>query len=452
MKENDSTSGEKNTWFNTSYEAWEVNDTPDIWEKLDESIALESIWEKLETTSIPLAEKEQDAWISEAHESWQPELPTTDGWAKLDESLSIENVWNGLNETLKQPILAHSSIWKGIAATIIGILLLGSLNDGAIDSQFNNEQEGSTAFVPEESDVVEKNKLNVSKPTPSNTIQSENIKLSSVNNSAINLASITKSANTLTSSTPSVPVENRIFDSITNQSIEPESISTTLIESILLLTPNQREQFTTDESLDLLSRKEILVNEKALLPLAKYIPKTPFHHWTVQIGTQASLLEERERSLLTTNMPRFGLAADLSYRHRIGAFQLIHAAGFSQYAQDAGKYINGRYSNTQQRLNSLQLTNSLGYNFGRTTVYGGVIFSKLLSGLEEKQNKITKVYDNSTIDWGFTGGLDMRIISFPKSGKHISIGAQYQFIRNFNSPKRTFNHLQAARLQLKFSF
>jgi hypothetical protein len=83
-----------------------------------------------------------------------------------------------------------------------------------------------------------------------------------------------------------------------------------------------------------------------------------------------------------------------------------------------------------------------------------VLFSKVLSGLEQENsnNKVLSVYSFSEIQPGLIGGMDFRIVSFPRSGKHISVGAQYQWMPSLVNKKNSFESMQSVRLQAKFSF
>jgi hypothetical protein len=173
--------------------------------------------------------------------------------------------------------------------------------------------------------------------------------------------------------------------------------------------------------------------------------------WTIQLGTQLSILSENDQSELTNTLPNFGIAADISFNKYVGNVRFSQSLGFSQYAQSNGKYINGRYLNTNQRLNTVQFTSTVGYDWKRLNVYGGFMFSRLLSGMEENQTKVTNVYTVNSIQLGLTGGIDAKVKQF-NNGSSLSLGAQYQWIPKLESSNVTFENIQGVRFQTKFSF
>ncbi|MES2557801.1 MAG: hypothetical protein V4604_16730 [Bacteroidota bacterium] len=424
-------------WLNSSFDKWEAGEpSAALWEQLEESIAVDAVWERV-TEALQQEEHAPDHWIAAAHENWNPG-EAHDGWSKLNDAISLEQVWTGLDQSLNQPVATRMPIWKLVAASVTAIFLTGHFSDAPAIQQ---EVQYSTtlAFVQPETTI------------PNGTI------VSNTGSVAIDDQVVVNQSN----NQQEVPVNQERF-----QQDNPEN-GTQLVQQQQQTPPDQEVIPLVITPLEEVNKQDILadlsdpqldarpsdwqLNPEQLGP-RQFEIKPPFHHWTVQVGTQLSILEERNQALLTSTFPKFGLAADLSYRHRLGSVQFIHAIGMSQYSQAAGKYINGRYATTNQRINALQFSSSIGYNYKRFTVYGGVLVSKALNGLEHNNSAITQVYNFDQVQVGFTSGIDFRIASFPHSGKHISIGSQYQWLPSYSGSKASFENIQGIRFQTKFSF
>jgi hypothetical protein len=427
-------------WLSSSFENWEAGEPSGaLWEQIEESVAVDAVWERV-TESLQHEEHAPDQWIAASHENWNPG-EANDGWSKLNDAISLEQVWTGLNQSLNQPVATRVPIWKLIAASITAIFFSGHFSDAPA---VHTEPQHSTelAFVLPQTQTTDVKR----------TVDFADVSLTTDDQSSVNVSD----------SNQQITINQQRF-----QAQSPENGTRVDQQQSPLLTNSGELPSTNVAQEEKVERSDILTDladpKLTALPSdwqlnpdvvgpRKFDIKPPFHHWTVQVGTQLSILQERNQSLLTSTLPKFGLAADLSYRHRLGSVQFIHAIGMSQYSQAAGKYINGRYATTNQRINAFQFSSSIGYNYKRFTVYGGILVSKALNGLEVNNTAITQVYNVDQLQVGFTSGVDFRIASFPNSGKHISIGTQYQWLPSYSGSKASFENIQGLRFQTKFSF
>lgn len=424
----------QDAWMDRSFQEWDAGEPSDIWPDLDESLSLDAVWNRVD---VSLTETAADEWLRESHDEWSPVMEN-DQWNHLNDSLSLENVWTGLNQSLNQPVTTRIPYWKLIAASFVAVFFTHYFSDSPVP----HESYGS---LTQSSDVQSKNG---NTPVADKTAGSNGNTTGSFGQSGI---SGDDDELVVNNEFNELPVQNQVI--APDEPVQkPEHQREHPVEQITG-NPETNESNTTDvtEEIDPLEIRKWKAPEEFLTP-RDFIVARPYHHWTVQMGTQLSVLKERDQAAFTSTVPRFGMAADLSYRHRVGPVQLIHAIGMSQYEQVAGKYINGRYSNTDQQINALQLSSSVAYTSGKFTFYGGLLFSKMLTGLEQNNYTITKVYNFNRLQTGFTGGIDYRLVSFPNSGKHISIGAQYQLLPSYKGEKTTFENIHGIRFQAKFSF
>lgn len=424
----------QDAWIDRSFQEWDAGESSDIWPDLDESLSLDAVWNRVD---VSLTETATDEWLRESHDEWLPVMEN-DQWNRLNDSLSLENVWTGLNQSLNQPVTTRIPYWKLIAASLVAVFCTQYFNDAPASRESFVSHTQSSGILAEKDKTSGVDKTNGSHGNATNSFghsgTSDDETELIVNNEFNEL-----------------PVQNQVIapDELVQK---PEQQQEYPVEQITV-NPETNESDMTDvtEEIDPLEMRKWKAPEEFLTP-RDFIVVRPYHHWTLQMGTQLSVLKERDQAAFTSTLPRFGMAADLSYRHRVGPVQLIHAVGMSQYEQVAGKYINGRYSNTDQQVNALQFSSSVGYTSGKFTYYGGLLFSKMLTGLEQNNNTITKVYNFNRLQTGFTGGIDYRLVSFPNSGKHISIGAQYQLLPSYKGEKTTFENIHGIRFQAKFSF
>ena len=427
----DNASESRDSWLNDAFRQWDAGVPADKWEELDESLSIEKVSSRL-SQSVAEHERAQDAWISESHNAWQPEMQS-DGWARLNDSVSLEHVWKGLSSELNSPVSTRIPFIKLIAATVAMLFVAGKIADGPV---YNSSPELQVQLGTIEGPAD--HAVTGTSVYPETTYTADNYK----------------------ATVPAAPVSQQ--RNATADHVQRDLLTVNV--------PDQRQQHLKTDTEEPSANPEEQLSEETMTvvdPLAGKAMENPvnplitenygkrpvrFSPWTVQVGTQLSILQETGQSRFTSVLPKFGVAADVSFRHRIGRVELIHALGVSQYSQGAGKYVNGRYRTTEQHINTLQWSSSLGYNYGRFTAYGGVLFSKMLNGLEQNQSKVTKVYDFSAIEIGATAGIDCRVVTFPNSGRNISLGAQYQWIPNLQGKEQAFENIQGVRIQAKFSF
>lgn len=428
-------------WLSSSFDEWDAGEPSGaLWEQIEESVAVDAVWERV-NESLQHQEHVPDQWIVATHENWSPG-EAHDGWSKLDDAISLEQVWTGLNQSLNLPVATRIPIWKLLAASITAIFLTGHFSDGIL-VQHDYSDVALVAIVepsntPNPAEVVDaKTGTFIADNQSTGNRSTEAVKPEVVKQQERFQIQTPEDEHIVVQQEVQAPVNPEVLPRIINpldQVEEEDDVLANLGDPHLVALPSDW-QLNPDQ-----------------LNARKFVIKPPFHHWTVQVGTQLSILQERNQALLTSTFPKLGLAADLSYRHRLGSVQFIHAIGMSQYSQEAGKYINGRYATTNQRINTLQFSSSVGYTYKRFTVYGGILVSKALNGLEVNNVAITQVYNFDQVQMGFTSGIDFRIASFPNSGKHISIGSQYQWLPSYSGSKASFENIQGIRFQTKFSF
>lgn len=399
----------KLTPLQSAFENWEPTEVSNaVWERLEESIAIESVWNKLDQ-ELTAVEASKDHWLKSAHANWNPAAPS-DGWEKLSDDLSREVVWDQLAVSLAHPVATRIPLLKMIAATIALVFSTFYLADVAFDlhpiyaserakTRLNQENQQTASEVVEHTDAT----------TVSNTTGYKASDFDKLDDNS------------------QIVQNDNLVHAPTNQSVDVEPLS-----NLVAIEPS------------------FIVPE---LNRLGNVPSTHFLHptWTVQLGSQWSFIGENNRSAFSSAMPKLGLAMDVSYSRSLGNWRFTQSAGFSQYAQNNGRYVNGRYLNTNQRLNTFQLSSSVGYELNRFHVFGGIMVARLLGGLEENKSQVTNVYTVSELRMGITGGLDYRIKDF-KNGMMLSAGAQYQWIPKLESSNVVFENIQGLKLQTKISF
>ena len=180
--------------------------------------------------------------------------------------------------------------------------------------------------------------------------------------------------------------------------------------------------------------------------------KSPFKpRFSLQVGGQFSFINEKNRTAFSSSLPSMGIAADFQYHYYLGNIRLTQDLGFSQYAQSNGTYINGRYTNLNQRLHTIFLMSSVGYTYRGATVYAGISVNRLLSGYEANRSTITNVYNSKKLQVGATAGIDYHLAPF-KNKTALGIGMQYQFVSKLKSGNADFSDIQGVKLQIKYSF
>ncbi len=430
-KLNDSLSAEK-VGISEAFDKWDAGSPGNsLWEKLDESIATEKVWSKLDDT-LKANGSDPDAWLVAAHNEWTTGT-NLDGWNKLNEELSRERVWKRLEQTLSIPVSLDIP-WFKIAASLLFFFSLSYyMSDGTL---FNGTQELASA----ETTTLQQTTTPVSndiKPVVNNATQGVQ---AVVANDNTNLAQKNNDQNVQQNGTNGNDLRN---NSASNNSTDQQSANTN---------QNDVVSNTSDQELSdvMLGRKDLPFIDGTVKSGLLDWPVTKRPNWTLSVGTQLSLLTEENRSVYTNSLPKFGIAADFAYNKNFGRLRLTEGIGFSQFSQANGKYINGRYQNTQQQLTAIQLNTTLGYQFNRVTLNGGLVFTRLINGTEQQQNTIVNVYNVSKIQPGLTAGVEYNLRPNTKY-LQVAIGAQYQWVPQVATANVVFNDIQGLRLQTKIS-
>lgn len=453
-----------------SYQNWDAG-TPssDLWEDLEADLAVSAVWDRLDET-LELNGSPADKTLVESYDNWAPNT-SGDGWTKLEEQLSRERVWNRLNTTLNYPVTTRIPWMKMAAASVLFVFLSfytdyyfvgtdrkenlpvsgvnGSKTNAA--SEKENELANNTAEVVgvegekavlAENVVVQDNQIGnrqnkTVRETPNangqNTDLQKNLALKNdglqtdPKNQAVNVNGTTQVG--------------------TNNNNNTASIGSTEKSAVNLNDLAQLDELGTKaidfETRDVASK----IGDFTFIPL-----KSPFKpRFSLQVGGQFSFINEKNRSAFSSSLPSMGVAADFQYHYYIRNIRLTQNLGFSQYAQSNGTYINGRYTNLNQRLNTIFLMSSIGYTYRGATVYAGISVNRLLSGYEANRSTITNVYNSKKLQVGATAGIDYHLAPF-KNKTALGLGVQYQFVSKLKSGNADFNDIQGVKLQIKYSF
>jgi hypothetical protein len=146
-----------------------------------------------------------------------------------------------------------------------------------------------------------------------------------------------------------------------------------------------------------------------------------------------------------------GIAADFQYHSYFRKLRFTQDIGFSQYNQNKGNYINGRFINSIQKLNTLYLSSSVGYTHKNFTLFAGVSLNRLINGIEQNKDFISNIYKAKKMQLGAIVGMDYHFSPF-KNKTAVGVGLQYQFVSQVKGENATFNNLQGLKVQLKYSF
>lgn len=453
-KENLNNSNREFKTLQKSFENWDTGlPSSDLWENLEADLAVSAVWDRLDET-LEANGSSADKGLTEAYENWSPNN-SGDGWSKLEEQLSRERVWTRLNKTLSYPITTSIPWMKMAAASVIFIFLAFYTDHYSIS---NNEQGRSSllAFnVIENETISEENKnqgitslnetennasLNgtVNQATPQNTNLQKRLVVSNVNEPNDSELKDRKE------------LENNELNTNQNQA---ENTNSTKNPSVIA--PNEE---TTDSNLadladlNALGRKEFSVAPGVIEDFTFLPFRAPFKpRFSVLVGGQFSVINEKNRSAFSSSLPSMGIAADFQYHAYLGKVRFTQDLGFSQYAQSNGSYINGRYTNSNQKLNTIYLMSSLGYSFKGVTAYAGITLNRLLNGYEENRTTITNIYNSNKFQLGATAGVDYHFTPF-KNKTALGLGLQYQFVSKLKSENAVFNDIQGVKLQIKYSF
>lgn len=398
-----------------SFDQWDAGaPNADMWSRMDESLSVASVWDRVDE-SLRVEGSTADQTLQEAFENWNP-ATNSDGWMKLQDELAKERVWNRLKMSLSLPIQTAVPWLQMIAATLVFFFLYFQFaNEGLTYSPIQGANQS------ELNDGVEAQKENAETTT--------------------------------NGATGSSLMEQDDFENTPNEEYldeKKEQNSTDVLPKLIAQnnTSNQSDELTQKG----LSIKPITDFTKSI---AEHTFKLPRRFskptWTVQFGPQFSVLSERGQSSLISSVPKVGISADILFNHYYKHIRFSQGFGFSQYAQAKGSYINGRYFDSNLKINTFQATTLLGYNFKGFTAFGGILLNRAINGYETQKNAVTNVYSIDNIQLGYTTGLDYQFKAF-KNGTNIGVGAQYSFIPQLKSSNALFEKVQGAKIQIKFSF
>jgi hypothetical protein len=413
-----------------SFDTWDAGSPSDMWDELDASLSVEKVFHRLDV-SLEAEGSSADQWLKAVHNDWSP-ATNSDGWERIQEELSRERVWNRLNSTLATPVTIQMPWLKMAAASILFVFVWFYFSNAVQKVDHNELTPRSTT-----TSIADQQQDDVQSFTPVVAVNNEeqhqlvNSNPQQYRNQLIN--------NQLQQNQL---VENNEQNE-TNQTVEVHLTENGTINNTIIL----------NDSIDRIGVIQPQLSDNSSLATLRDIKMLPLRqpNWSVQLGTQVSLLNERNTNSFTNALPKAAFVADVAYTMHFGRFFVSEGLGFSQFAQTSGKYINGRYFNTNQKLNTVQLSTLGGVRFGRTSMYTGVVFSRLINGFEEKQNSVSNVYNASSIQLGLTAGFNCRVKQFA-NGSQIGVGMQYQYMPRLRSSNVEFNDLQGLRLQAKFSF
>ena len=173
--------------------------------------------------------------------------------------------------------------------------------------------------------------------------------------------------------------------------------------------------------------------------------------YTLGVGTLLSQSTNSERSSLSSSAPRLGFAVDATVSRHFGHWGLTQNFGLAQLTQENGDYVRGRYQNSIQKLNTIQATSGVFYSFNRMDVNAGVVFTRILNGLEQENNKIINVYNTNKIQTGISAGVTYNF-SPHRDKIRYGIGAQYQWTPTIHAGNTEFRDLQGIKILGKISF
>lgn len=383
------------------------------WSKLDEELSIERVWNKLDVELPSMATSS----LEESYADWQPEM-NTNGWAKLEEELSRERVWVRLKHSLNTPISVELPIFKMVASTLLFL---------------------SIAFYTDYS--VEK--LSAS----NNVMSSAHTKLNSSTEPNHNIAEkgITEVASNATITMPQL-VSNLQLKELINQGVKPQ------IAENKEDTKSELNQTNSETLGDFTLGKKDLLNEQESFTSLYKKPQVILHpKWTIGVGSQAAIINEEKQNALSSALPRLGFAGEAQYHMYFKDFRWSNGFGFAQYKQENGRYLNGRYQQASQNLNTAYFSSNMGYSIHRITFYGGIMVNKLLNGYEGTKSVTTNVYNSKHLQLGGNVGIDYNFKPF-KNNTCLGLNVHYQFVPSLKSINQTFDDIHGIGMQLKYSF
>lgn len=441
-----------------SFGNWDTGmPSSDVWENLEADLAISSVWDRLDET-LEANGSSADKPLVEAYEYWSPNN-SGDGWSKLEEQLSRERVWTRLNTTLSYPITT-SIPWMKMAAASLVFVFVAFYTDHyyVADSRqkslfaFNTTVNGAGSETPDTRQITQSDKAENTASTEGTNLVATN---EGVNGPAEQKANAQKqllvaNANNQTNRV----VENNTLNTNQNLVQNNHTVQPNEPQNNTVLTSKEETNSNLDDlaALDELGRKEITV-QPGVIGDFEFLPfKSPFKpRFSALVGGQFAFINEKDRSAFSSSIPSMGIAADFQYHLYSGKFRFTQDLGFSQYAQSNGSYVNGRYMNSNQKLNTIYLMSAIGYTFKGVTVYGGISVNRLLNGYEESRTTITNVYNSKKLQVGATAGIDYHFTPF-RNKTALGLGMQYQFVSRMKSENAVFNDIQGVKLQIKYSF
>lgn len=428
-------SGEEAQSLNAAFSNWNAEEPKDLWNKLDEELSTSSVWDKLSASLDEEANAVVDSKFKAAYQEWSTGT-NHDGWTKLEDALSRERVWNRLAVTLTQPV-ALSSVWWKYAASLIAFTFVSFfMNDGIhqnINTSNTADNSGKEMTTPEIIDSPNKGGNGTKTVNPTHQVavndpgqvQHNNLANNQDRNQNNNTNGVDNSINNTSNNS-----------TITNTQADNKVSSNLAFDEIALL---QAKGLLNTDNCANVGRTHF------------YEPKRSFLSATLAFGTQLSQSRNDNRSSLSSSAPRFGLAVDAAFSKHFGRWGLIQDFGYVQFTQLNGDYVKGRYQHSIQQLNTIQSTSGFFYSFNRFDLNGGVLFTRILNGLEQESNKIINVYNTNKIQTGLSAGITYNFS--PKRDKvRYGVGVQYQWIPNINAGTTAFRDVQGLKIQGKISF
>jgi hypothetical protein len=403
-------------FLNQSFSDWDADMPKDGWDDLVSDLRVEQQWKRLNHS---LDEVKDANTLAESFHGWDAGNHL-DGWSRIDEELSRERVWNKLHVSLDQ-VQINSFPWlKYIASCAAAILI----------SFFLPVQEiASKEFYS--SDKVEAQLVH------------DDVKSKQVDHLIQNAILLEEPVNRAHG--------NRVLTEVMDEQKNQQTYGLSAVNYVANFLQSDLQQSTGIP--ELLNPKDI-AGFNLSLPADRdplLFPIMNPSSYYVRVGTQLAVLNEKEGSPFNNFFPRAAWTFDIGYTKRTSSLELSVAIGMTQFAQESGKYINGRYFNSSQKLNTMQVSATVGKDLGRWTVYGGVQVNKLIFGIEERSNMVTNIYNSNTWNLGATAGIDVLLNQF-NNGDHIDFGAQYQYIPHMKSSNAVFNDIQGLKFQLKYAF
>lgn len=442
-----------------SFGNWDAGmPSSDVWEDLEADLAVSAVWDRLDET-LEANGSSADKPLVEAYENWSPNS-SGDGWSKLEEQLSRERVWTRLNTTLSYPITTGIPWVKMAAASIIFIFLAFytdryhiSDNQQHVPFAFNTIENGMNSEISGNSQIAQSNASENSSSLEEANPVSANEVVNGVAGQKTNTQKQWMVANA-NKTTNQRGIENKALN--VNQNLtQNNTVQTNESQNNTVLTSNEETATNLNDlaDLDKLGRKEIAVQPGGVIGDFEFLPyKSPFKpRFSVLVGGQFAFINEKDRSAFSSSIPSMGLAADFQYHLYSRRLRFTQDLGFSQYAQSNGSYVNGRYMNSNQKLNTIYLMSTVGYTFKGVTFYGGIALNRLLNGYEESRTTITNVYNSKKLQLGATAGIDYHFTPF-KNKTALGLGMQYQFVSRLKSENAVFDDIQGVKLQIKYSF